>query len=100
MTNRYNLTKEVQEMYTPIIKEFIQQVEEHPNEHLTIDLSDTKLNPSTLIELLETFGYENTNQEDNGWQFDFWITMEKENSVPLSVEGTGITFELRLTTKS
>jgi len=100
MINRYTLTKEVQEMYTPIIQEFINQVESNPNEHVQIDLSDTKLNPSTLIELLEKFGYENTNQEDNGWQFDFWITMEKENNVNLSVEGTGITFELRLSTKT
>ncbi|WCF11432.1 hypothetical protein NDS46_31230 (plasmid) [Paenibacillus thiaminolyticus] len=103
MANRWTLTDEVKEKFMPVIQEFISKLEsmkpEESSELLEIDLSDTELNPFTLVILLESIGYEQTNQNDNGWQMDYWITMCKEGFKPLLVKGTGITFELRLSEK-
>lgn len=101
--NRWTLTDEVKEKCLPIIQGFIDKLEamnpDEQEELLEIDVSDTGLNPHTLQELLESLGYEKTNYDDNGWQMDFWITMEKSGFKPLSIDGTGIIFELFLREK-
>ncbi|EJW13952.1 hypothetical protein M5X02_30715 [Paenibacillus alvei] len=98
--NRWLLTEEVKQKYTPIIQGFIDKLEAmNPDEQedlLEINLSDTGLNPYTLQELLESLGYEKTDFDDNGWQMDFWITMEKNGCKSIVIEGTGIIFELKL----
>lgn len=101
--NRWELTEEVKEKYTPIIREFIRKLESNnpkdEEKRLEMDLSGTELNPFTLEKLLENLGYEQTEQDNNGWQFDFWITMQKDECKDLSIKGTGITFELKLSEK-
>jgi len=101
--SRWQLTDEVKEKFTPIVKEFINQVETidrlSDTPLLTIDLSDTELNPYTLENLIKVLGYENTDHDSNGWQYDFWITMRKDGCKTLSIEGTGAIFELKLTEK-
>lgn len=101
--NRWRLSEEVKAKYTPIVQEFIDQVEavdpETATDYLVKDLSDTELNPSTLSELLDGMGYKKGDMQTNGWQYDFWITFEKNGCRPLSVSGCGYTFELKLTEK-
>jgi len=97
--NRWKLTEEVRNKYTPIVTKFIEELESIPEtstELLEKDFSDTELNPSTLLELLEYLGYENQRQEDNGWELDFWIYVSKPNFKPICIQGCGMTFELRL----
>jgi len=92
------LTDEVKERFTPIIQEFIDKIEtmDYVDEESGLNLSDTELNGYTLWKLLEDLGYEQTELDHNGWQMDFWIRFEKEGFKTLSVDGTGITFELAL----
>jgi len=99
--NRWELTEEVKEKHTTIIQEFINKIESAKEESINevMNLSNTELNPFTLVKLLEHLGYEQIEQTDNGWQFDFWITMEKDGCKSLSVHGTGIIFELKLSAK-
>lgn len=103
MTNRWTLKDEVRDKYIPVVQEFISKLEsinpEDTKELLEINLSNTELNPFTLVKVLESVGYEQTNQDDNGWQMDFWITMSKSGFKPLYVKGTGIIFELKLSEK-
>ncbi|MEC2266445.1 hypothetical protein [Bacillus subtilis] len=94
------LTDEVKDQYTPIVQEFIDKVEaanpQDTEELLEIDLSGTVLNPYTLEQLLKNLGYESSEHNYNGWQMDYWITMSKDGAKPLDINGTGITFELKL----
>jgi hypothetical protein len=96
--NRWELTDEVRQKFTPIIEDFIRRVEENDpeGEPLTLDLCNTELNPYTLQKLLEEMGYSVEWAGDNGWQLDFWYNVEKEGMKPLSLHGTGITFSLYL----
>jgi hypothetical protein len=101
--SRWELTEEVRLKYTPVVEEFIKQVElskySDGENRLEKDFSDTELNPYTLVKLLETLGYEEIDQDSNGWQLDFWITMKKDRHKSLYVLGTGMTFELKLVEK-
>lgn len=94
--SKWALTDDMRKKFIPIIQEFINKVEavEFPDESL--ELTDTELNPYTLGLLLEEFGYEKVDIDENGWQMDFWITFEKEGYKTLTIEGTGITFEFKL----
>ena len=98
--NRWKLTEELKNEYLPVIKNFINKLEsidpEESRNYLKKDFSDTKLNPSKLKELLEILGYEETDMDTNGWEWDFWITMSKEGYKDISINGCGMTFELLL----
>jgi hypothetical protein len=94
--SRWEVSGQVREDFTPIVSAFIEKVNKTENED-ELDLSDTKLNPYTLKKLLEELGYiDDGNMDTNGWQLDYWIPMSKEGSRSLSINGTGITFELKL----
>lgn len=96
--NRWTLTDEVKAKYTPIVEEFIKEVENSDPEadFLEKDFSDTELNPYTLWQLMESLGYKQGYLDTNGWEMDFWIPFTKENCKPLVVSGCGITFTLTL----
>ena len=96
--NRWALTEEVEDKYKPIIQKFIEKVEEsdYIDDEEFLNLSDTELNPYTLWELLKNLGYEKDEIDNNGWELDFWIEFKKEGFKNIVVEGTGITFELKL----
>lgn len=107
--NRYKLTKPIEDKYLGILSAFIDKldnytekdIENTDNSEFTLELSDTELNPYTLKSLLEMFGYEEGDLDNNGWQLDYWWTMENENAKTeltrkLVIWGTGITFELKL----
>jgi hypothetical protein len=49
-----------------------------------------------MCEWIKSLGYEEGEQEENGWQFDFWIPMTKDGYRPIQVKGCGIVFELIL----
>lgn len=97
--NRYKLKDSVREAYLPAVQNFInklENIEDESTELLIEDFSDCKLNPHTMQKLLESLGYEETGQEENGWQLDFWITMKKEGFRDIQISGCGMTFELKL----
>lgn len=99
--NRWALTEEARNEYKPIVEAHIQNIEEDVADGKNawdsyLDLTDTKLNPFTLGTILEELEYSCTNQDNNGWQLDFWITYEKSGSSILKVCGTGILCEFGL----
>lgn len=101
MTNRYTLSDQVRDKWTPVIKRLLEAIEADPkaayNKELVFDFSDTELNPATVGEILEALGYYEVDREDNGWQMDFWINYGKEDGFkPITISGTGVTFEGRL----
>lgn len=62
-----------------------------------LPLTDTELNPYTLWKLLEGLGYKKSEFDINGWEMDFSIEFTKEGfDKKLYIEGSGITFELKL----
>lgn len=94
--NRYELTDEVREKFTPTVKEFIEKAQEKEFAGDLLELTGTELNPYTIWKLLEELGYEKNDFDTNGWELDFWITMVKSDFKDISIRGTGITFELNL----
>lgn len=110
MENRYILTEEVEKEYTPIIKAFIENLDNMTKEDIegltkdeefNLDLCGTKLAPYTLSKLMEKLGYSEVNTDTNEWQLDFWINMKNNNAKSdltekLCIMGCGMTFELRL----
>lgn len=109
--NRWIVTDEIREKFKPILKEYfnkvenlaVEQVGRMSNEELGLDLSDKGINPSQLVELLEEFGYEEQDRDDNGWELDFWIYMHRcdgkmfdSTCEKLVVAGCGMTFELKI----
>ena len=109
--NRWTLTDEIRTKFKPILQQYfnkvenltVKQIENMSNEELGIDLSDMGINPSQLVDLLEEFGYEETNRNDNGWELDFWIYMKRKDEKcfdstceHLVVAGCGMTFELKI----
>lgn len=106
--NGYELSDEVRAKYKPIIAEFLDKINAMTDEEFrhsqvsqaNLNLSNTELNPYTLGELLEKeFGYADREQEDNGWQLDFWITYSKpsnEKTKKVTITGTGLTFRMSL----
>lgn len=106
MSNRYELTSNVKNKWFPVIKDFLDildnwkpEYENDDTKKTELNLSDTELNPYTLKELLiNEFGYEEDSDkfDTNGWQMDFWIYLNKSSHAPLCITGTGITFELSL----
>ena len=81
--NRWQLTDEIKEKFVPILKEYLNKMETMPEEVFEeetydLDLSDTGINPYQLWQLLETeFGYEEIDIDENGWEQDFWIKMQR-----------------------
>lgn len=109
--NRWNLTEEIREKIKPILQQYFDKVEnitaeefeDMSEKELGIDLSDTGINPYQLVKLLEEFGYEETNRNDNGWELDFWIDMKRKDDKTfisgcehLTIAGCGMTFELKI----
>ena len=100
--NRYQLDESVRKKYIPIIREHIHKIancnlEDASRFEISLDLSDTELNPYILgMILVHDFGYEEKDMDRNGWQMDFWIYYTKEGMPELCIEGCGITFELTL----
>lgn len=109
--SRWNLSEDVRNEYKPMVEKFIKKMEalsyeefrELDSEEATLNFSDTKLVPFTLLELLREFGYENAEFDNNGWELDFWIYISREDmEFPstcenLCIHGCGMTFELNLT---
>lgn len=107
--NRWKLAKDVKEKYKPIVQEFLtkmeniksEEIEDMNGDEFTLELSDTKLNPNTLLELMREFGYGNEEFDNNGWELDYWINIRKSGrydstSERLCIHGCGMTFELSL----
>lgn len=101
--NRWLLDDKVKEKHLKTIKDYLQKSDEALKTSDLIDdldLSGTELNPYTLGTLLESLGYKCTDRQDNGWQFDYWFTYEKEGHSNLMILGTGILFELNLSQRA
>lgn len=96
-SNRWILLEEIKLLYTPTIERHIKAIESSDNHwSCNLDLSNSELNPYTLGLLLEELGYEKEDQDDNGWQLDFWITYSKQGAENLLIYGTGIVCEFGL----
>jgi hypothetical protein len=102
----FELTEEVWDEYSPIVEDFIAQIEadqtppDQWKEEKRLDLTNTKVNPYTLWQMLLRMGYQKTRFSQNGWEFDFWLDFEKPGCKTLLVWGTGITFNLWLQEKT
>lgn len=95
--NRWTLTDDVKNKCGQDVLTFLEMIDKSDSDELrSIDLSDSMFNPYTLCVYLEELGYEKGTQDDNGWEFDFWIPFRKDGHTPVEVSGTGITFELSL----
>ena len=107
----WNLTSEVRNKFVPIVKEYLHKVEMATEEQienmfqkeLEIDFSGTEISPVQLVKLLKDLGYKETRRDDNGWEMDFWIYMERKDGKhfdsgceKLVVSGCGMTFELKV----
>ncbi len=110
--NRWILTDEIRNRIKPLLVEWFDFVESLTYEQLEkvelsetieIDLSDNGINPYQLEKLLEEFGYEVDDRDDNGWERDFWIYMTRKDgkNFPSGCENIaimccGMTFELKV----
>lgn len=109
MENRWILTTEVKNKYTPTIKEFIdkinnmttKEIENSENTVFKLYLSDTELKPYTLLKLMEELGYKKESMHSNGWENNFNIRISKQDGNgdicdQLIILGCGMVFELSL----
>lgn len=95
MKGTYWLTDSERDEYTPLLQEFIGKCDNSQEE--TLELSNTKLNPATTKQLLEELGFiESDDMETNGWQMDFWITMNHDEHRAICISGCGFTSKLLL----
>ena len=111
MSSRWELKKDIKEKYKPFIADFLnnlenltkEEVENSDDDIYDLDLSNTELNPYTLLTLLkEEFGYTDEEFDHNGWELDYWITIKRPGKTypssceNLTIRGCGMTFELIL----
>lgn len=105
--NRWKLTEEVKDKYKPINNYFLNKIDNMTDEEIensddnifSMELSDTELRPYTLQELMKEFGYGDSEFDDNGWELDFLITMNRSRGKltdNICIDGCGMTFELNL----
>lgn len=101
--DRWILEEEVKNEYIESIQNYLNKADEaikkgikRSNLMPDLNLSDTKLNPYTLGLLLTDLGYEEVEVDYNGWELDFWIKYSKRRHSSVTITGTGITFELKL----
>lgn len=96
--NRYELTEDIEKEFVPKIKKFIDEIEENDNvfELLSLDLSDTKLNPCTLGILLEHLGYRKESVFNSSFELDFGAIYRRDRYKPIVILSCGNTFELTL----
>lgn len=109
--NRWILTDEIRNEFKPLVSVFFQklenmtpeQAESAEDSEFEMNLSDMGINPYQLRQLLEEMGYEHDYQDDNGWELDFWVYMNRKDgqSFPsccerMVISGCGMTFELKL----
>jgi len=99
-----NLNKENVNKYLDEVKEFIKRAEES-EEELTKDFSNTDLNTYKLIKLLEYIGYEEYSRRFDIYgerygidDLGFIITLNHKENRPLNIIGSGLNFELILST--
>lgn len=94
--NYYTLNKEIDDKWTPQIKSFIDNISNSGNTSLNLT-GISELNPSRVRDILvDKIGYEETDFDSNGWDWDFWFYFKKEGFAPLVLRGTGLSFELYL----
>ena len=110
--NRWVLTDEIRERIKPLLDGWFELLEsltfeqlenDDLTEWLEIDLSDKGVNPYQLEKLLEEFGYETDDRDDNGWERDFWIYMIRKDGKHFAsgcekivIMCCGMTFELKI----
>ena len=114
--NRWQLTDEIRKKFTPILKEYLDKIENMteeefdnvPDEALAetfdLDLFGMGINPYQLWQLIEeNFNYKEDSIDRNGWEQDFWISMRRTDGKTfpsgcehLVISGCGMTFELSL----
>lgn len=109
MNNRWELQPELRQKYSLYIEEYlnkldamsVDEIEHSLFENVILDLSDTGLSPYTLGLLLSEFGYEKIKQENNGWEMDLWIRLNRKGhnnclSKYITIDSCGQTFKLHL----
>ena len=103
--NGWEVTEELREKFTPIIKEYIDKLEQTnlEDEPEQLELTFQGIGPYQLSKILEELGYEEDEDcpmDTNGWELDFWMYYnhpdKKNYAEKLVISGTGITFELKL----
>lgn len=103
--NTWVLTQEQREKFKPIVLEYISKINNTDECELVENLNLTfkEISPYQLKELLEELGYEKTDFDKNGWECDFWITMQNKNvsnrAQTLCIFGCGMSFKLELGVK-
>ena len=100
--NTWKLTDEVRDKIKPIILDYFEKVLsiDECDDVDDLDLTFKGVSPYQLKELLTELGYEETNTDRNGWQFDFWIYMTNKDINSrirrLIISGCGMSFELKI----
>lgn len=97
---RHQLTKEIDERWTPCIQSFLNALDAGVALN-PLDLSgDTLINPSRLVDILTlVLGYEEESYTSSAYDLDFEIIFTKPNHTTIKAYGTGMTFELYLQRK-
>lgn len=110
------ITEEEREKFLPIIKEYMDKLEslteeqidelyeKNREDELVLDLSNTGINPYMLRKIMEEdFGYEYMGSDQNGWEMDFWINLDRKEGrnfpsgcSSMVIEGCGMIFRLHL----
>lgn len=112
MINRWILTEEQKAKIVPMIKMFLnklenmteEEVEAAPKETFVLDLYNIGVGPYLIKEILEEeFEYEEYASDQNGWEMDFWISFDRKDDKKfpsecehLELVGCGMTFDLKL----
>ena len=61
------------------------------------DLTQHDVCPANIVEILNKLGWEDDEQEDNGWQHDTWIYFSHPNhNFGITLYYEGYTFEMKL----
>lgn len=100
--NTWKLTDEIRNKIKPIIIDYFEKVLsiDECDEVEDLDLTFKGISPYQLEELLKEMGYENTEFDSNGWQFDFWVYMTKKDDNSrlrrIIISGCGMSFSLKI----
>lgn len=91
---KYSLTTELEKEYVPLIENFFEEVIGGKNPKL--ELTGSRLNPTSLGEILTGYGYSSKETSIDKHTADFVISFVHKGLPDLQITGCGLTFELEL----
>ena len=92
----WHISPKLKEYYKNIIKDYILVLENNPDHYEVLELGAEQINPYQVGEILQELGYDWEYKGDNGWEQDTWYECKKYGCKPLTVEHSGIIFDLKI----